>query len=51
MLETHDDLAYAYFLKELFRDFYKSTDYDTAERLLTEWIQLAWPALFHPFMK
>jgi transposase len=49
MLETHDDLAYAYFLKELFRDFYKSTDYDTAERLLTEWIQLAWASPFPSF--
>lgn len=49
MLETHDDLAYAYFLKELFRDFYKSTDYVKADLLLTEWIQLAWASPFPSF--
>lgn len=49
LLEIHDDLAYAYYLKELFRDFYKSTDYDTADQLLTEWIQLAWASPFPSF--
>jgi transposase len=49
LLETHDDLAYAYFLKELFRDFYRSTDYETANLLLTEWIQLAWSSPYPSF--
>lgn len=49
LLETHDNLAYGYFLKELFRDFYKSTDYAIADQLLSEWIQLAWSSPFESF--
>jgi transposase len=51
MLEEHQDLSYAYFLKELFRDFYQAPDYDTAETLLEEWIQLAWSSPFSIFHK
>jgi transposase len=49
LLETHDNLAYGYFLKELFRDFYKSTDYEVADHLLSEWLQLAWSSPFSSF--
>lgn len=49
LLETHESLAYGYDLKELFRDFYKSTDYETAEQLLKEWLQLAWSSPFPSF--
>jgi transposase len=41
ILEEYPELACAYYLKELFRDFYKLTDYDDAHDLLEEWIQLA----------
>jgi transposase len=54
MLEEHLELSYAYFLKELFRDVYQAPDYDTAETLLEEWIQLAWSspfAIFHQVAK
>lgn len=49
LLETHENLAFGYYLKELFRDFYKSTDYESAEYLLTEWLQLAWNSPFESF--
>jgi transposase len=49
MLEEHLELSYAYFLKELFRDVYQAPDYDTAETLLQEWIQLAWSSPFSIF--
>lgn len=49
LLETHESLAYGYYLKELFRDFYKSTDYETAKQLLKEWLQLAWSSPFPSF--
>jgi transposase len=49
LLEEHQSLAYGYFLKELFRDFYKSTDYETADHLLTEWLQLARNSPFPSF--
>lgn len=49
LLETHESLAYGYFLKELFRDFYKSHDYETANQLLKEWLQLAWSSPFSSF--
>jgi transposase len=49
LIEKHENLAYGYYLKELFRDFYKSTDYETAEQLLKEWLQLAWSSPFEAF--
>lgn len=49
LLDTHESLAYGYFLKELFRDFYKSTDYELAQTLLKEWLQLAWSSPFSSF--
>jgi len=49
LLETHDELAYSYGLKELFRDMYRSHDYETAQNHLTEWIQLAWSSPFLSF--
>jgi transposase len=49
LLDTHESLAYGYFLKELFRDFYKSNDYETADHLLTEWLQLARKSPFKSF--
>lgn len=49
LLDTHESLAYGYYLKELFRDFYKSKDYETADHLLREWIQLAWSSPFPSF--
>lgn len=49
LLETYESLAYGYFLKELFRDFYKSKDYETADQLLKEWLQLAWSSPFPSF--
>ncbi|MCM2534633.1 transposase [Neobacillus pocheonensis] len=36
-------------IKELFRDFYKSHDYETANQLLKEWLQLAWSSPFSSF--
>jgi transposase len=42
LLETHVSLVYGFFQKELYRDFYKSQDYETANQLLKEWLQLAW---------
>jgi transposase len=41
LLETHENLAYGYYLKELFRDFYRSVDFEMAEKSLKEWLQLA----------
>lgn len=41
ILEEYPELACAYHLKELFRDFYKLTDYDNVHDLFEEWIQLA----------
>lgn len=49
MLEEHLELSYAYFLKELFREVYRAPDYDTAETLLEEWLQLAWSSPFTAF--
>jgi len=49
LLETHDELAYSYGLKELFRDVYGSPDYETAQVLLTEWIQFEWSSPFPSF--
>ncbi|MBD1383638.1 ISL3 family transposase [Metabacillus arenae] len=49
LLESHESLCYAYFLKELFRDFYQSKDYETADHLLTEWLDLAWSSPFESF--
>ncbi|MDQ0221388.1 transposase [Peribacillus cavernae] len=49
LLDTHESLAYAYYLKELFRDFYKSKDFETADYLLKEWLQLAWSSPFPSF--
>lgn len=49
LLETHESLAYGYYLKELFRDFYKSPDYETAEQRLQDWLQLAWSSSFTSF--
>jgi transposase len=49
MLEEHLELSYAYFLKELFREVYQAPDYDTAETLLEEWLQLAWSSPFSAF--
>jgi transposase len=36
LLEEHLELSYAYYLKELFRDFYYSEDYDMADELFEE---------------
>ena len=49
LLETHESLAYGYYLKELFRDFYKSPDYETADQCLQDWLQLAWSSSFPSF--
>lgn len=49
MLKEHSELSYAYFLKELFREIYQVNDYDTADSLLEEWIQLAWSSPFPSF--
>jgi transposase len=49
LLDTHESLAYGYYLKELFRDFYKSKDFETADHLLKEWLQLAWSSPFPSF--
>lgn len=49
LMETHEQLAYSHGLKELFRDIYRSPDYETAEVLLSEWIQLAWSSPFPSF--
>ena len=49
LLEGNECLAYAYYLKELFRDFYQSPDYETAHQLLKEWLQLAWSSPFPAF--
>lgn len=49
MIEENLDLTYAYFLKELFRDFYRSPDFDTAVLLLEEWIDLAMSSPFPSF--
>ena len=49
MLEEHLELSYAYFLKELFREVYQTSDYDTADSLFEEWIQLAWSSPFPSF--
>ncbi|MFZ3591908.1 ISL3 family transposase, partial [Bacillus sp. DJP31] len=49
LLDSHEDIAHAYFLKELFRDFYKSKDFETADHLLTEWLQLARKSPFKSF--
>jgi transposase len=40
-LDEHEELALAYYLKELFRQFYQAPDYDTGEALLEEWINQA----------
>ncbi len=32
LLEKHENLAYGYYLKELFRDFYRSPNYETANQ-------------------
>ncbi|WP_308017526.1 transposase [Alkalihalobacillus deserti] len=40
-LDEHDELALAYYLKEVFREFYHAKDYDTGEALLEEWIDQA----------
>jgi transposase len=49
LLDSHEPLRYAYYLKELFRDIYKSQNYDIAKQLLKEWIQLAWSSPLSPF--
>jgi transposase len=49
MLEEHMELSYAYYLKELFREVYQAPDYDTADSLLEEWLQLAWSSPFPSF--
>ncbi|XWN53148.1 ISL3 family transposase [Anoxybacillus flavithermus] len=51
ILEEYPELACAYYLKELFRDFYKLTDYDDAHDLLEEWIQLARNSPYSSFHK
>jgi len=49
ILDTHEELRHGYFLKELFRDIYKSTDFKSANERLTEWLQLAWDSPFPSF--
>lgn len=49
LLEKHENLAYGYYLKELFRDFYRSPNYETANQYLKEWLQLAWSSPFPSF--
>lgn len=49
LIETHENLAYGYYLKELFRDFYKLADYETADQQLQDWLQLAWSSSLPSF--
>lgn len=49
ILDTHEELRHGYFLKELFRDIYISPDYETADKRLTEWLDLAWKSPFESF--
>lgn len=49
ILDTHEELRHGYFLKELFRDIYKATDYESANKRLAEWLQLALESPFKPF--
>lgn len=54
ILDNHEDLRYGYFLKELFRDIYRSTDFESANNQLAEWLQLAFDSpfpSFHPVAK
>nr|WP_250637040.1 MULTISPECIES: transposase [unclassified Anoxybacillus] len=45
-LEEYPALSIAYYLKELFRDFYRTDHYDQAKECLEEWIWLAKPFCF-----
>lgn len=49
LLDVQENLAYGYYPKELLSDFYKSTDYESAQVLLKEWLQLAWNSSFSSF--
>lgn len=51
LLEDHENLAYRYYLNELFRDFYRLPDDETANQLLKEWLELAWRSPFPSFYK
>ncbi|WLR42299.1 ISL3 family transposase [Bacillus carboniphilus] len=41
MVEEYPGLALAYYMKETFREFYQTSDYDVALDLLEEWIEYA----------
>src|SRR5699024_2419271 len=49
LLDDHEELRYGYFLKELFRDIYKSTNLDIANERMEDWLQLAWNSPFPSF--
>lgn len=51
ILEEYSVLSIAYYLKELFRDFYRTDGYNEAKERLEEWIQLAKQSPFASFQE
>jgi transposase len=51
ILEEYPALSIAYYLKELFRDFYRTDGYNEAKERLEEWIQLAKQSPFASFQE
>jgi transposase len=51
ILEEYPALSIAYYLKELFRDFYRTDHYDQAKECLEEWIWLAKQSPFVSFQQ
>lgn len=51
ILEEYPALSIAYYLKELFRDFYRTDGYNEAKERLEEWIKLAKQSPFASFQE
>ncbi len=51
ILEEYPVLSIAYYLKELFRDFYRTDGYNEAKERLEEWIKLAKQSPFASFQE